>query len=146
MMKTLFQITLSTMLLAASVNAGPLFATNSAGNLLRFDSATPGTIDASVPISGLQAGESLLGIDFRPASGVLYGLGSTNRLYTIDAGGAATQVGGPYALNSGSFGFDFNPTVDRIRVVNSANDNVRLNPITGALAATDTSLAYGALD
>jgi hypothetical protein len=135
-----------TLFAVASANAGTLFATTSTGNLLRFDSATPGTIDATVSISGLQAGESLLGIDFRPASGVLYGLGSTNRLYTIDPAGAATQIGGPFALNSGSFGFDFNPTVDRIRVVNSADDNIRLNPVTGALAATDTSLAYGTLD
>ena len=45
-----------------------------------------------------------------------------------------------------SFGFDFNPTVDRIRVINDADENRRLNPVNGALAATDTNLAYAAGD
>jgi len=35
--------------------------------LVRFDSATPGTIAATVAVTGLQSGELLLGIDFRPA-------------------------------------------------------------------------------
>jgi hypothetical protein len=42
-------------------------------------------------------------------------------------------------------GIDFNPTVDRIRVVSSADENFRLNPAT-AVVTTDTSLAYDAGD
>jgi hypothetical protein len=44
-------------------------------------------------------------------------------------------------LSGTSFGFDFNPTVDRIRVVSDADQNFRLNPDTGAVVATDTNLA-----
>jgi len=55
----------------------------STGNLVTFDSGTPGTIDSSLAITGLQGGETLLGIDRRPATGLLYGLGSTSRVYTI---------------------------------------------------------------
>ena len=63
-------------------------------NLLRFDSATPGTIDSTTPITGLQAAESIFAIDFRPATGQLYGIGSTGQLYTIDTTtAAATPVG-----------------------------------------------------
>jgi hypothetical protein len=43
-------------------------------------------------------------------------------------------------LSGTSFGFDFNPVVDRIRVVSDAEQNLRLNPDTGAVAAVDSSL------
>jgi hypothetical protein len=115
-----------------------------------FDSATPGTILKSVAISGLQADETLLGIARRPANGLLYGLGSTSRLYTLDiTTGLATAVGGaPFspALTGTAFGFDFNPVTDRIRVVSTDTTNFRLNPNSGAVAATDTPLAYAAGD
>ena len=78
------------------------------------------------------------------------GLGSTSRLYTIDlTSGVATQVGAsPFAaaLSGTNFGFDFNPVVDRVRVVSDADQNLRLNPNNGALAATDTALAYAVGD
>jgi hypothetical protein len=114
-----------------------------------FDSNTPGTIITARSVTGLQSGETLLGIDFRPANGVLYGLGSTSRLYTINTTtGVATQVGsaGAFTLSGTAFGFDFNPTVDRIRVISNTGQNLRLNPNNGALAATDTTLAYAAGD
>lgn len=97
-----------------------------------------------VPITGLQAGESLRGIDFRPNNGQLFGLGSSNRLYSIDlSSGAAAQVGQPFAvpLNGTSFGVDFNPTVDRIRVVSDAGQNLRLNPDTGAIVDANPVLS-----
>lgn len=91
----------------------------------------------TVDVTGLQYGETLLGVDFRPNTGELFGLGSSNRLYTIDVTtGSATQVGtGTFAvpLIGTNFGFDFNPTVDRIRVVSDAGQNLRLNPDTGAV-------------
>ena len=131
-------------------SAVTLFAVTAANNLVRFSSATPGTIDATVAITGLQAGETILGIDVRPATLQLYLLGSTSRIYTLDQGtGIATAVGTAAftpALSGTSFGFDFNPTVDRIRVISDADQNLRLNPDTGTVAATDTALAYAAGD
>jgi hypothetical protein len=115
------------------------------GNLVTFDSATPGTIGSTWAISGLQSGESLLGIDRRPSNGLLYGLGSTSRLYTINTTtGVATQVGtaGAFTLTGTAFGFDFNPVFDRIRVVSTDTSNFRLNPNNGTLAGTDTPLSY----
>jgi hypothetical protein len=53
---------------------------------------------------------------------------------------------GQFSLNGSSFGFDFNPTVDRIRVQSDADQNLRLNPATGALAATDTTLSFAVGD
>jgi hypothetical protein len=127
-----------------------MYAITTTNNLLRFDSGTPGTILSTVAVSGLQVGENLLGIDFRPASGQLYGLGSTSRVYTIDlTNGVATQVGAsPFAasLSGTNFGFDFNPTVDRMRVVSDADQNLRLNPNNGVVAGSDTALAYAVGD
>ena len=119
------------------------------GVLETFDSATPGTILTGVAVTGLQAGETLLGIDRRPATGEIYGLGSTSRLYVINSTtGAATQVGsaGAFTLSGTAFGFDFNPTVDRIRVTSNAGQNLRLNPNDGTLAGTDTAANYAAGD
>jgi len=101
-------------------------------------------------VTGLQPAETLLGIDYRPANGLLYGLGSSSRLYLINpTTGAASQVGsGQFStlLSGTTFGFDFNPTVDRIRVVSDLDQNLRLNPNDGTVAAVDLSLNYAAGD
>ena len=64
--------------------------------LLRFDSATPGTIDLDIPITGLQPTEMIHGIDFRSSNGLLYAMGQTGtvwRLYIINTTtGAATPA------------------------------------------------------
>ncbi len=137
-------------LMTSTVRAEVVFGVTQSGFLVNWDSATPGTIPAGVAISGLSANETILGIDFRPATGELYGLGSFSRIYTINtATGVSTPVGaafGPPPLNGASFGFDFNPTVDRIRLVSDADQNLRLNPITGQIAATDPNLVYAAGD
>src|SRR4051812_14176187 len=62
-------------------------ATPGAANLLSFDTATP-AVTSSVAITGLDVGERLVGLDFRPANGTLYALGvnagaDTATLYTI---------------------------------------------------------------
>lgn len=138
------------MLLSASVTqALPVYGVTTSNQLVRFESASPGTINISLAITGLQAGETILGIDFRPATGQLFALGSTSRLYIINTTtGAATQVGaGPFtpALNGTSFGFDFNPTVDRIRIVSEADQNLRANPADGTVV-NDGTLAFMAGD
>src|ERR1041384_839244 len=135
----------STTDLASPVN---IYALTVGNRLLTFNSSMPSMIVNNVAITGLQAGEILRGIDIRPANGQLYGVGSTSRLYTINPQtGAATQVGSaPFtpALSGTEFGFDFNPTVDRIRLVSDTGQNLRLNPDTGAVAATDTTHVSGA--
>ena len=125
------------------------YAVDEANRLVTFSSDAPRAISRS-RITGLAAGEQVLGLDVRPATGQLYALGSTARLYRIDpATRAATAVGpGPFApgLDGERFGFDFNPTVDRIRLTSNRGQNVRLHPDTGAVAATDGRLAYAAAD
>ena len=118
-------------------------------NLISFNSASPGTPGSTIPITGLQDGEAILAIDFRPANGNLYGLGSSDRLYVIDAAfGEANQVGsGTFGtpLEGTYFGFDFAPTTDSLRVVSDTGQNLRVNADT-AVVAVDTGLHYAAGD
>ena len=122
-----------------------LFATDTNGNLLRFDSRSPRNV-RSKAITGLPAGVVLGGIDFRPATGDLYALGTDKVVYRVNVRTAIAVAEGPAfepapaALNSGNIGFDFNPTVDKIRVTSDADDNIRLNPDEGNLLSKDTSL------
>jgi hypothetical protein len=46
----------------------------------------------------------------------------------------------PSILSGSVNGFDFNPTVDKIRVTSDAGDNLRLNPDDGSLLSVDTKL------
>ena len=124
------------------------YAIGSSNNLLSFNISAPNKINSDKPITGLQTGEAILGIDIRPATGQLYGLGSTSRLYMIDKTTAVATVVGTTAftpaLSGATFGFDFSPPADRIRVVSNTRQNIRLNPETGVVAATDTDLSPGA--
>lgn len=116
--------------------------------LVSFNTSAPSTLLSGVAISGLMSNEQIRGIDFRPADGGMYALGSFNNLYRIDAGtGAATRVGNGagLTLNGSSFGFDFNPVIDRIRVVSDTGANYVFNPNTGT-ASQFTSLFYASGD
>lgn len=117
------------------------YAVTSSNMLWIFNPMNPTPI--AKQITGLQPGEDIYGIDFRPVNGQLYALGSTSRIYTINtSNGAAMAVGAPFSpgLTVGDYGFDFNPTVDRIRLISNSNQNLRLNPDNGAVAAVDGML------
>lgn len=123
-----------------------------ANDLISVSSSAPGTLLSDVSLSGFNAGEFLVGIDFRPATGELYGVATSNpfsvgRLLKINPQtGVVTAVGATTfflsASASDSYGVSFNPVADRIRVVSKSGTNLRLNPDTGALVATDTNLSY----
>ncbi len=140
-----------------------IYAVDVANNLVLFGSGSPNTISRRTAVSGLQAGEQIVGIDFRPtvAAGVpateigaLFGVTSANRVIRIDtATAAATAVGSlviggaPFTISGAAFGVDFNPTVDRTRVHSDARQNLRLNQTVSPVAVTvDTILAYIAGD
>jgi uncharacterized protein DUF4394 len=135
---------------AAASAAEAFYGVTQDNVLVQFQSDNVTNVAPTHPITGLPGGENIVGLDVRPANGQLYALGKTSRLYVINPRtGAASQVGTtPFipGLAGSNFGFDFNPTVDRIRVVSDAEQNLRLNPDTGAVAGVDTNLAYAAGD
>ena len=126
---------------AAPTRSEMVHATTTRNELISFRAGQPGVILSRKAIVGLPPGEHISGIDFRPSNGKLYALSSAMRLYTLDtASGIATPVGtGPMAvrLTGTEFGFDFNPVVDRIRLVSDKGENLRLHPDTGAVVDAD---------
>ncbi len=125
------------------------YAITDSGSLIKFQTDDPGSLDDTLTISGLAAGESMLQIDFRPETEVLYGLTSNNRIATIDTGtGVATLISGtPFETPSGTLNqpvMDINPAQDFIRVIDyqpigSGTDTsiLRIDPLTGARLQSD---------
>ncbi|MBK7404892.1 MAG: DUF4394 domain-containing protein [Phycisphaerales bacterium] len=133
----------------SAASAEIVYGVTDRGFLVSWEATNPGAVLTGVAISGLASNETVQGIDRRPDTGELYAVGSFSRLYSVDpATGVATMVGGgPFSpgLSGSSFGFDFNPTIDRIRNVSDANQNLVLNPNDGTSTAV-TSLFYGVGD
>ncbi len=134
---------------SAAVVGGPVLALAPANILLGFNAATPGTITRTTTITGLVAGETVVGMDVRPATGELYavGVGGTSaHLYALNASNGVATVVNATALSTtlpagGTWSVDFNPTADRVRFVHSTGISYRINPLDGTLAATDTAVA-----
>ncbi|RYZ84425.1 MAG: DUF4394 domain-containing protein, partial [Proteobacteria bacterium] len=140
---------------ADSVRAELIYGATDSSDLVSFDSATPGTLTTIGAFSGLPNGQTIRGIDFRPATGQLYALststptpvaGTTAQLYTTDlVTGALTAVGNRFTLASTTglnavASLDFNPVDDTIRVVTGGGLNYHFNPVTGAMISRDTDI------
>ncbi len=112
--------------------------------LIKFNAGQPQKILSSVAIKGLAGGEVILGIDYRVSKDTLYALGSSGRLYTLNEDTAQlTPVGTAnfaVKLEGTMFGFDFNPVVDRIRVISNTGQNLRLHPDTGAVVDSNPNV------
>ncbi|KDN55242.1 DUF4394 domain-containing protein [Flavobacterium seoulense] len=112
------------------------FAASTDNKLYRFDPTNP-TMN-SVAFMGLASGEVIVGLDFRPATGTLYAISNQSRLLTVNtSSGQVTAINTLAGLSGTSFGFDFNPTVDRIRLVSNTGQNLRLHPDLGTIVGTD---------
>lgn len=123
-----------------------LVATTSQNQLLTFNARNPERIKDIQAITGLPAGVSLRGIDFRPKTGDLYGVGSDSVVYRVNPSTGIAIAEGPAftpALRGKSFGVDFNPVVDKIRVVSDDRQNLRLNVDEGTVLSADADLNPG---
>jgi hypothetical protein len=119
----------------ALAQARDMYATTDRGELIRFDSRFPGILTDRVAITGLGAGAALVGIDFRPSTGQLVGVGSDGVAYVIDPGsGGAQPIGPPFSpgLSGTAFGVEVDPVLDALRVVSDTGQNLRISLATGA--------------
>lgn len=111
-------------------------------SLALIDSDTK-KVTKTVAISGAPA---LVGIDQRPADGMLYGLAADGTVFTVDvASGKATQKSKlSTMLPAGAVAtVDFNPVADRLRLMGMNGTNFRVNVATGEVAR-DGQLKYQA--
>ncbi|MGB7157826.1 MAG: DUF4394 domain-containing protein [Tepidisphaeraceae bacterium] len=144
----------------ANGNAPVAFALTTRNELLAFFVNDPTNILRRAKIRGMDAGEQMIGIDFRPATGDLYGVTNLDRTYIINPRTGRTReigsgIGVDLAGDRSAFGVDFNPVPDRLRVLSTADQNLRIHPDTGAAVDTDLvttgiqvdgTLVYGAGD
>ena len=137
----------------SKANAEMIFAINDSNQLFSFDSATPGITTTPTTVTGVTAGFLLRAIDFRPATGQLYAVGTssttTGQVFVIDTvNNTATPFGVVITLTGNTstrISIDWNPVVDRLRIVTASDQNYRFNP-NDMLLTTDSSLMYAAGD
>ncbi len=112
------------------------------GRLIEFKSNQPKNASSIAAIWGLSGDTRLVGIDYRPATGELIGLGNQGGVYAVSDFNAQavkrSQLG--VALAGTSFGVDFNPTVDRLRVISDTGQNLRVN-VDNGMTNLDTPLS-----
>ncbi|MGH8238035.1 MAG: DUF4394 domain-containing protein [Steroidobacteraceae bacterium] len=109
------------------------FGITADNELVRFSTALPRLEQHIGYISGLVHDTNVVGIDFRVQNGLLYGVGNRGGIYTLDTRHAhATLVDRlDIALQGRSFGVDFNPAANALRVVSDTGQNLR-HPFAGA--------------
>lgn len=132
----------------SNVPQATLFGVTRDQRLVSFKVTTPGTLDTSLPIAGMQGGEQVLGFDRRPSNGLIYLLTDAGRLYIVDPVTAQARLGATMTPNAGdpfmrligsTFGVDFSPTADALRLITDAEQNLAVVVETGA-TITATSL------
>lgn len=112
--------------------------------LVCFNENRPGNARSIGFISGLMRGDMLVGIDYRVQDGKLYGVSKMGGVYLLDLHNAmATKVSQLTVMLEGtSFGVDFNPAADRLRIVSDTGQNLRHNVNAGGTTITDDPLDY----
>jgi len=112
--------------------------------LISFSENHPDKARAIGAVSGLMTGDMLIGIDYRVQDGKLYGVSKSGGVYMLDTGNAAaTKVSQlTVALEGSSFGVDFNPAADRLRIVSDTGQNLRHNINPSGVTLVDDPLDY----
>jgi hypothetical protein len=118
--------------------------------LICFAADRPRAADDIGRVRGLVTDTRLVGIDVRPADGQLYGFGDKAGVYTVNTRNGrvslvarANVAGVTVVLQGTSFGVDFNPAADRLRIVSDAGQNLRINVADGS-TTSDGNLNYTA--
>ncbi len=140
MRSTRTRVTVLAMLVAsfaapASASAAERFAASDGERIGLFKSNSVKKVK-SLKIKGLRGAQEIAGLDVRPCTGELFAMGVANdraQLYGVrldrkDKEARLSDRGGRFPVEGDSFGFDFNPVVDRIRIVSGRGQNLRVSP------------------
>ncbi|NNP69642.1 DUF4394 domain-containing protein [Acinetobacter sp. Ac_5812] len=132
-----------------NTNTGDTLILTNDGMISSIDRIAPNTIVSNFKITGLQSGDELVGIDYRPKDSKLYAVGLLGNIYTLNPStGVASLVkkliADPTDTSDGNAPFtkiigdanlitvNFNPVADRLRVMTNTGQNLRINVDTGA--------------
>ncbi len=130
--------------LSAGASAQTVIGLADGKSLVMLDSMS-GKITKTVPVSGAA---NLIGIDVRPADGMLYGVTADGAVVTIDptSGKAMEKSKLKTMLPKGvAATVDFNPVADRLRIIGSDGANLRANVDDGSVT-TDGALKFAETD
>lgn len=126
---------------AGGANAATLYTLGIDNKIAKIDTDSR-KVTATMTVRGAEG--KVLAVAVRPADGKLYGLTDAGQIVTIDPmSGMATQVSRTSEkLETGArVAINFNPVVDRLRVVGMNGANFRIHPDTGAVTK-DGALRY----
>lgn len=112
--------------IALVTSANPtVTALNNNNELVTFRALEPALISASTPVS-VEAGDKLIGIDFRQSDRVLYGLALSGKVYNLTTPASPTMTASTGMLSSSAnYTLDFNPasSPNKLRLIDSLSNN-----------------------
>jgi hypothetical protein len=110
-------------------------------NSIAIIDTTARKVTKNMRITGIDG--AVVGIDVRPADGMLYGLIDNGTVVTIDMSGKATMKSKLETMLAKGLTatVDFNPVADRLRVIGSDGTNLRVNVDDGKVTK-DGPLKY----
>lgn len=132
---------------------GDLLVLTSNGMISSINRDSSEKLISNMKVSGLQAGDELVGMDHRPKDNQLYAVGKLGNLYKLNpttgvatfvvkmAADPADATGNPTPFSKITADPDlvtvnFNPLADRLRIIGGDGQNLRVNVDTG-LTITD---------
>lgn len=140
---------------ASAAHLTPVQVLLPGNRIVTVTTGAPSAATSDVVVTGLATGDELVGIDRRPLDGVVYGVArgaAATNVYAIAPDGVATlaftlvtTAGTPVVLDGASFGVDFNPAADALRIVSDTGQNLRALPSSRAAGPIGTTFLDGAL-
>ena len=128
-------------LFASAASAESLVAINSNNQISVFDSGNAAGATFNT-ITGAAAGKTFVGIDLRPSNNLVYGVTTSNQIFTLDAytgnSSLVATLSNNIITSANGYGIDFNPVneasgLTSFRIVGSNGQNFAVNADTGSV-------------
>ena len=131
---------------AGASAADTIYGVTDANRLIEFSSEAPSAAAENIAITGLAVDERVVGFDVRASDDNLYAVTTANRAVMVNpVTGQTRPAFGPFApaLSGNSFGVDFNPAANALRIVSDADQNLRVSDNNTTTADGNLSYAPG---
>jgi len=147
MMRKAFMLTALAVALTAQVNAEHVVGLTDQNSLAIIDSENPTVVIHTTPITGVQAGDAIVALDYDPTSGDLLGLGEDDFLYDLDPVTGIASLIGTGALEDLVLGdniiFELDPILGIVRALDGTGVYAVIDPVLGLVQSLlDDLLLY----